>query len=530
MTPSTRSSRYLRLVAVAAAALFLGLIARFWHPVYGFTALLQLDSAHEAVSIAAFHEYPVFVFRDTGAYDGFQYAQIAYHPLLTADELRPAVDNLAYRARRILLPALAWLLAGGQAGLIVHVYTVLNIACWLILAALLWRVLRVDDARGLIAWAGVMFSAGALGSVRLALTDLPALTLVAAALWAAERGRPRSAVGWLAAAALTRETSLVAWPGLWDAPGKSPAILQRNLFRFALAAAPLAVWLLYIHWRVGSPNQGWNNFTWPVIGLLEKWRECLTAVSRLADHQLAWSTVFATAGLTFQAAFILAHPRTADPWWRVGAAYVLMMLCLGTAVWEGFPGAVMRVLLPLNLACNVLARRTRAPLAWLLACNLTVFSGLLALRDVPTFPYSDAILVTRNWDAVGVVQLGDGWYDRERDAHHQWSWAASHGRLVITTWPRSVDVRARLTLRMRSLAPRTVRALADGREIWRATIGEQYRTVELPVPAGKNGRMELDFVTDTPAVAEADRPDARLLGFALYDPAISVSDSASASR
>jgi hypothetical protein len=152
-----------------------------------------------------------------------------------------------------------------------------------------------------------------------------------------------------------------------------------------------------------------------------------------------------------------------------------------------------------------------------------VFSGLLALRDVPTFPYADAILVTRNWDAVGVVQLGDGWYVRERDAHDQWNWAESHGRLVITTWPRLPAIEARLTFRMRSLVPRTVRALADGREIWRATIGKQYRTVELQVPAGKNGRMELDFVTDTLAVAEADRPDARPLGFALYDPAISVS-------
>jgi len=506
MKPAIPRRHLVRAGAVAGVVLFLWLMLRFWHPIYGFTAFLQLNSGQDAVKIAAFREYPVFVYDTPDSYDGLQYAQIAYHPLLEADELRPAVDNLAYRAQRILLPALAWLLAAGQPAWIVHVYSVLNIVFWLALAALLWRMLPVNDARGLVAWAGILFSAEVLGSVRFALIDLPALILVATALWAAERARPRAAVGWLAAAALTRETSLVAWPGLWTGSWKSPAALGRNLRRLLLAAAPLIAWLIYIRWRVGPLNQGVRNFAWPVIGFLEKWHECLTAVSRLTDHQLAWSTVFATAGLTFQAAFILARPRTADPWWRVGAAYVLMMLCLGTAVWEGFPGAVTRVLLPLNLACN-----------------LTVFSGLLALRDVPTFPYADAILVTRNWDAVGVVQLGDGWYDRERDAHDQWNWAESHGRLVITTWPRLPAIEARLTFRMRSLVPRTVRALADGREIWRATIGKQYRTVELQVPAGKNGRMELDFVTDTLAVAEADRPDARPLGFALYDPAISVS-------
>jgi hypothetical protein len=54
----------------------------------------------------------------------------------------------------------------------------------------------------------------------------------------------------------------------------------------------------------------------------------------------------------------------------------VMMLCLGTAVWEGFPGAATRVLLPLNLAFNLLAHRVRAGLGWLLAGNLTVFAGL----------------------------------------------------------------------------------------------------------------------------------------------------------
>ena len=163
----------LRCAAVAAVVLFLVLVARFWHPVYGLTALIQLDAPNDNLKIDAFREHPVYVHRDTGGYDGLYYAQIAYDPLLRSVELAPAIDNLSYRARRILPPAVAWLLAAGQPAAIVHVYSFLNVAAWLALAALLWRILAVADFRGGLAWAGVLFSCGALSSVRLALTDLP---------------------------------------------------------------------------------------------------------------------------------------------------------------------------------------------------------------------------------------------------------------------------------------------------------------------------------------------------------------------
>ena len=93
------------------------------------------------------------------------------------------MGNVPYRARRILGSALAWLIAGGNPAHIANVYSGLNIAVWLVLAVLLWRLLPVNDARSWVAWAGVMFSAGALHSVRLALTDLLAATLTAGALW-----------------------------------------------------------------------------------------------------------------------------------------------------------------------------------------------------------------------------------------------------------------------------------------------------------------------------------------------------------
>ncbi len=299
MKTTSASHWPIRAAGIVAVVVFLVLVARYWSPIYGFTSFLQLDASNDSTKIAAFREQHVFVYRDTGGYDGLYYAQIAYHPTLGAAELKPAVDTLTYRARRILLPALAWLLAAGRPAWIVHVYSLLNLAAWLVLAGLLWRLLDVRDLRGWIAWAGLMFSAGALSSVRLALTDLAALALVTGALLAAERGRTRWATGTLAAAGLARETSLLAVTAVWE----QPWISWRNTRRTLFAVLPFFLWLAYIRWRIGPLDQGMGNFGWPVLPFLQKWHATLGAAAHNDLHLLAWTTLLAMLGLTVQAAF-----------------------------------------------------------------------------------------------------------------------------------------------------------------------------------------------------------------------------------
>jgi hypothetical protein len=517
-----RLARPLPLAAAVAVMLFLWTIARCWHPIYGFTAFLQFDEAHEATAIAAFREFPVFPYQGWAPYDGMQYSQVAYHPLLDAAELRPAVDSLAYRARRILFPAAAWLLAAGQPAWIAQVYASLNIVCWLLLAAVFWRKLPVTDTRGALAWIGLLFSAGVLSSVRLALIDLPALLLVALALWDAEREHIRSSAGWLAAAALTRETSLLASVAFFHYPPKSRTGLMRGLLWALLAAAPLVLWLVYVHWRVGGAVEtGSRNFAWPVAGLLTKWHDCLRAMVEPDTQPFAWRTLLATAGLTFQAAFILTWRRPADPWWRLGAVFTALLLCLGPAVWEGFPGAAVRVLLPLNLACNVLAVRTQAPLAWLLACNLTIFSGLFVFNDLP--PYRDFAVACQG-RVEALVEPGAGWFNSEHNSRHRWVWAESHGRLDIHAWPRPASVEVRLTLKMRALTPRTVTAQVDGQRIWSGPITQTLTIFNLPPLVVTTGHMVLELSTDAPPVLENSQPDSRRLGFMIFDPKMVVSE------
>jgi hypothetical protein len=500
----------IRAAAVATIACLLLLVGRFWHPVYGFTAFFQLDAANDDLKITAFRELPVYVYRDTGGYDGLYYAQLAQDPTLRDPQLPRAIDNLGYRARRILPSALAWVLGAGDPARVVFAFSVLNLLAWGALAFVLWRLLEVRDARGWFAWAGVLFSAGALGSVRLALTDLVALAIIAAALLAARHRRGTFAAGALAAAALARETSLLALA----APTARPWLSWRNLVRIAVAAAPLAAWLAYVRIQTGPTDPGWNNFTWPLAGLAEKWREVFRAIGSLPDRPLAWTTLLATLALTVQAAYFALRPRLDDAWWRLGAAYTGLMLFLGTAVWEGFPGAATRVLLPLNLAFNVLVHRTRAPVAWLLAGNLTICAGLLALRDVPHDAREIAAVGAR--EVACVARMGHGWYGRERTNRHAWLWSAGRGGLELEAWPRT-DATVRLEFSMRSLGDRRVALVQDGREVWSADIGPllSHHVVPLSLPGG---RATIAFVTSTPPQRENASAEARELAFALYDP------------
>jgi hypothetical protein len=505
----------LLLAGVFAVGFFLTLVARFWHPVYGFTALIQLDASNDNVKLNAYRELPVYVHRHNGGYDGLYYAQLALDPSLRDPQLRGAIDNFAYRARRILPPAVAWVLGAGQPAWIVQIYSLLNVAAWLTLAALLWRLLAVDNARGLLAWAGVLFSAGALASVRLALTDLIALVILAGALWAAEDHRKKMALAGIAAAALARETSLLACAGLL----KSPWLSQKNLLRALVVIAPLAAWLAYVRWRVGPADQGWSNLTIPGAGIVEKWREVVGATQTLSDKLLAWTTVLATLGLTVQAVFIVARPRLDDRWWRVGAAYVGLMLVLGRAVWEDFPGAAMRVLLPLTLVFNVIAHRVRAPIAWLVLGNLGVFAGLIAWRDSPFA--GQELAAAKAGDVAAIVRPGEGWFPLEQHGRQTWQWTSERGTIEIETWPRGRPVSVQLDFELRSPVPRAIVIRQDGRELWRTDVGAALSPYHLNLQVGPN-QSTIEFATDTAGVPESPAPNARALAFALYNAHVSV--------
>lgn len=450
--------------AIALVAVFIWGVARFYHPVYGFTSLIQFDATNVATMVPEARHRPVFVNREAGGYDGVYYAQIATHPSLRDPALAPAMDNLGYRARRIFAEWVAWALALGNPARALDTYALLNPLCWLVLAALLLWIFPPRTAHDFVAWSGLLFSAGVLASVRLALTDLPALVLLTGVMIAVQRGRMNSAVGLLAAAGLTRETSLVVAPAL--VRGSWPTIA----LRLALAAVPLAVWLVYIRVVVGPGDNGWSNFDLPGTKYLEKWGAVFASFKNPEVALLSWTTLLALIGLTVQAAWLWVRPQWTSGWWRFGIGYAAMLLLLGTAVWEGFPGAATRVLLPLNLAFNALVPRTRFGLALLIVGNLTVPAGLIQVADRPND--GRELAAARGTDRTLLVQTESNWLPVERDAKQFWAW--SHGDATITLRAFPDGATARVEARLRALAPQTIEIKQAGQTLWRGRVGEAW--------------------------------------------------------
>jgi len=170
-----------------------------------------------------------------------------------------------------------------------------------------------------------------------------------------------------------------------------------------------------------------------VTAFARKWGADLVAAATSDLPWLAWTTLLATMALTAQTVFFLTRWRPDDRWWRLGAGYSMLLFFLGGAVWEGFPGAATRVLLPLNLAFNVFVHRTRAPLAWLLIGNFTVFSGLLTLNYLP----NDSLEFSTRANGTSYIgRFGDGWSGREHNWRHAWTWSAGQGQVGIEAWPK----------------------------------------------------------------------------------------------
>ena len=333
-------------------------------------------------------------------------------------------------------------------------------------------------------------------------------------------------------AGLSRETSLLALPSLWTAGGKdnnphrygaSAGLSAANLRTTLVAVLPLAAWIAYVRCATGPGDQGWGNFALPLSGLLAKWRSTVLDVRSSPDALLPWTTLLALGALTVQLGTFAATARKgafSDPWWRMGALYAILMLFLGGLVWEGYPGAATRVLLPLALAFNVLACRRRLALLWLLAGNLTVPAGLVSMKDKPSHPREIAAAHSGEW--AYLVRIDAGWYKVEHPTWHDRAWTSQRGGLLIEAWPRGTRT-ATLDFSTRALRPCTVEVRQGGALLWRGTVEAAYREIVVPFELVK-GKAVLELSTDAPPVREGAGQGGRLLGFNVRDPEVRIGE------
>jgi hypothetical protein len=373
-------------LAVALCAVFLASVARFYYPGLGFSALLIIPQRPD-MQLPALQQLPHYEYPPHIAYDGFMYVQLAMEPLLRDPAIDHALDAPAYRARRILFSWTAYALGLGRPAWILQAYALQNVLSWLMLAWLLTRWIRPDTPTGLAIWTASMFSHGLLVSVRMSLLDGPSLLLLAFAVAASARGRSWLSALVLGIATLGRETNVLGAVTLPWPKG------VRGWLRLAacgvLVVLPLLIWQDYIWsiYRGASASAGASQLTVPVMAYLQKWQVTFGAIRQQGLFSPGGYTLLVVIALTAQVAFVGWSRAIREPWWRMAAAFAVLLMLVHPVVWEGFPGAVTRVVLPLKFGVNILLVRTR-PRGfwwWVVLCNLDVVAGQAAIPN-PLLP------------------------------------------------------------------------------------------------------------------------------------------------
>lgn len=353
--------------------IFAALVAAKFDRTTGFTSLLHFGEPWATRRVPAAQALPVAVTSSSTGYDGQFYAQLALSPALQEPTLASALDAPAYRAKRILAPAVAHAAGLGRPWLVLNAFALLNVACWFAFVWLLWREIADASATGAARWLACVLSLGVLDSVRQSLVDLPALLLLLIAVRQHRTARLAGSALALALGNLTKETNLLASLALLDWPRSD----RRRLLALAACALPIAAWSAYVTQRFpgGSAATGLGNFTWPLVGALGQLatsaREVL-AGNFDSRHTFA---ILAVLGLALQTAVLWRRRDPASPWWRIGAAYSVLLLFLGPWVWSGY-WAACRAVLPLTIAFNLLLPAGRVFWPLLILGNLTALHGV----------------------------------------------------------------------------------------------------------------------------------------------------------
>lgn len=369
-----------RGAATTLVVLFLASVARFYHPGTGFTALVGFKAGQD-VEAPAMRGVPHYTYPAWASYDGQYYAQRALDPLLRDPAVDRAMDLAPYRARRILFSWTAFALGLGRPVWIIEAYALQNVACWLLLAALLTRWVPPTSGRRLALWAACLFSHGMLWSVRFALLDGPSLLMIACAVAAAERGRPWLSAAIVGIAGLGRETNLLATAA--QPIPRDRRAWTRLAGALVLSVLPLLIWEDYLRSIFRSTLfAGTDQFVIPGTALVLAWRDGLLDVRHSGLLSADGLTLALLLSLAAQAAYLVVRRDYSAPWWRVAVAYAALMLLLDPILANPHTAAITRVLLPLTVGFNLLlANESRGARfwPWFAGGNLHLLSALTVM-------------------------------------------------------------------------------------------------------------------------------------------------------
>jgi hypothetical protein len=354
-----------------AALLLLSLLPAllFWTwctPQHGCLALVHFGENFAARALPEVREIAPPTLSPWG-YDGQFYAQVALDPTLRNPSLEQALDNPPYRARRIGLPAFAALLGMGNPLVTLHIFSILNLLFWLMLAVLLLKRYPPDQLRHWLVCLAILWGAGTLHSMERSLTDLPAASLGLLAVFVGQRGGR-----WvMAASALVKETSVLSFIAAsgWQ-PAANPRIWLRSIMTMTLMILPLLLWIGWVHWRFGEVSTGQaRNFSWPAVAVWAKLGETWTHLSNLTQLDLPNASyrvleLLAPLSLLVQSLYLLLRPAPRAAIWLYGIGFAVLFWVIGSPIWAE-QQAYTRTLLPLTFAFNLLLlERKQARFAW----------------------------------------------------------------------------------------------------------------------------------------------------------------------
>jgi hypothetical protein len=505
--PAPPSLWHFAFVAGLAFALIVWVYARVWSPATGITRFITIGREFNGRSVAAYRTAPKYMDSFPGnrfGFDGQHYAEMALDPLLRDPQSRMAVDNPPYRARRILLPWLAWLGGLGRPSWVLNVYAALNPLFWLGFVVMMARLFRPFGWRGLAGFAAMLLTCGIIESMKGSLTDFPAWVLMTLAVMVGGT----SGAGVLALAVLTREVSVLGAVGLFEFRPPWLAAAKRNVLLGTIIAGPFVLWYAYFTWRLWPlvAAAGGDNMGWPLAAIGQKLGEFVGAVQR---GEIAWLQFYKSyplhAFLTIvatltQCVYVLTHRRWENRLWRVAAAFVPLFLCIGYPQWESH-FTVTRQALPITLGFNLLLamRPSRRWLLWFLLGNCFVPYGLYLFATYGRETPQVAEFYVAGVPDVGgrLVRVGEGWAAPERNRHNIWRWATrSPARLVLTN-PGSRPLAAGIAFNALSFQSRDLSVVVGGKTVWSGHLDGkntlQVQTARFALPPG-----EITVTIETP--------------------------------
>jgi hypothetical protein len=261
-------------------------------------------------------------------HDGKFYFSQAMDPFYLEPEVHAVyLDRPTYRAQRMLYPTLA-----GLGGVLPPTETAWSLIVVNVLAMAVGTAVTAMVAveLGLSPWWGLafLFNPGLLVTLNIDSAEIVAMAALMAAILFAIRDRPTATAIALTAAALTRETMILAAIGLalfwYKKRSRFPLVL---LTPFAAVAA----WWVYVHWRLSDGlSQDIQAIGWPLQGFIQAFGGWLSTPNSLSDALIGCVLLFASVAIAVRAI------RTPSPLGWAVAGFAALALVLSEPVWARY--------------------------------------------------------------------------------------------------------------------------------------------------------------------------------------------------